>query len=527
MKVVTAAQMQALDRETIQGVGIPGVVLMENAGREAAKLILEHFPDASSKGVAVLAGRGNNGGDGFVIARYLRGQGKRTKVYLFAPREKVGGDARVNLEVWLRIGGELEEITSEEGFLRVKGEIAEAGLIVDALLGTGLSSEVRGLLREAIEFVNGLKKPVVAVDIPSGLDASTGKVLGTAIRASLTPTFGLAKLGQVISPGAELVGRLEVIDIGIPPSLVERAGIKTHLLGPEELSPRILASRPPESHKGTYGHLLVVAGSPGKTGAAAMVAEGALRMGAGLVTVAIPKSLNPILEVKLTEAMTEPVPEEEGFLCSDSLPSLLSLLEGKSAIALGPGIGTGEGVKEVILEFLRKANLPLVIDADGLNVLSSRPQTLKEIKVPFVLTPHPGEMARLVGLGTAEVQERRIEVAREVAGEYRCVVVLKGNRTVVASPEGEIFINPTGNPGMASGGMGDVLTGMMGGLLAQRHPPLEAAKAAVYLHGLSGDLGARELGELPLLATDLLEYLPLALKEVTSGVGTHLPLEEP
>jgi len=516
MKVVTAREMQALDRRTIEDVGIPGVVLMENAGRKTAELILEHF-GPSPKEVVVLAGRGNNGGDGFVVARYLKNWGWPVKVLLFAQRERVSGDARVNLEVWVKIGGELMEIKAEADLDAAKGEMARAGLIVDALLGTGLNSEVRGLLRRAIEEVNALSKPVVAVDVPSGIDASTGRVLGVAVRADLTATFGLAKVGQVVHPGVDYVGRLEVIDISIPPEAVEEAGIRTYLLEPEELDLRPLSRRPRDTHKGTYGHLLLVVGSPGKTGAAAMASEAALRMGVGLATLACPASLNPIMEVKLTEAMTEPVPEDEGTFSPRSLPRLMGLLEGKDALALGPGVGTREGTKEVVLELLRAAAVPVVVDADGINCLVGSLDVLKERRAPLVLTPHPGEMARLLGVTPREVQGDRIGVARRFAEGYGCVLVLKGARTVIASPEGLTFINPTGNPGMASGGTGDVLTGMIGALLAQGMEPLEAAKLAVYLHGLSGDLAAEEVGEVALVATDLLRCLPKAIKELQGG----------
>ena len=522
MKLATAEEMRELDRQTIQEVGIPGVVLMENAGRGAAELIRRRYGPKPRR-VAVLAGRGNNGGDGFVIARYLRGWGWPVEVFLFAERGRVGGDARVNLEIWLKLGGHLRDVPSEEAFEAAKDDIARAELVVDALLGTGLNSEVRGLLRGVIEFVNELGRPVVAVDIPSGLDASTGHILGVAVKADLTPTFGLAKVGQVLHPGVELVGELEVVDIGIPPEVVRGAGLRTALLGPEELDCRPLGPRPRDSHKGTYGHLLVVAGSPGKTGAAAMASEAALRAGAGLVTLAIPLSLNPILEVKLTEVMTEPVPEEEGTFSSKSIPRLSALLDGKTALALGPGIGTREGTKEAVLELLRKVQIPVVIDADGLNCLVGKLHVLKECEAPVVITPHPGEMGRLLGISARQVQEDRLQVARRFATEYRCVVVLKGARTVVASSDGRAFINPTGNPGMASGGTGDVLTGVIGGFLAQGVEPLEAAKLAVYLHGLAGDLVARELGEVSLVATDLLEALPWAMEEVRGAVDLSEP----
>ena len=515
MKLVTAGQMQDLDRRTIQECGISGIVLMENAGRGAAELLARHFPVARAGWVAVLAGSGNNGGDGFVIARHLKNWGIQAKVYLFSSIDDVKGDAGTNLQIWLTMGGELVEVIYKGDFARIKKEFSGASLMVDAIFGTGLNSEVKGLLKETISFVNSLPQPVMAVDIPSGLDATGGQVLGDAIRADLTATFGLAKIGQVIEPGAGYVGQLEVIDIGIPRHLIEEADIKTHLIDQDELDVGLLAPRPAQAHKGDYGHLFVLAGSPGKTGAAAMVCQGALRTGAGLVTLGIPASLNPILEAKLTEAMTAPLPDAgTGYLSADAWGRVQQLLEGKTALALGPGISTESQVQEMILKLLPEVTLPLVIDADGITALASRPEILKQCRGSVVLTPHPGEMARLAGITTQQVQADRIGVAKACATSHNCIVALKGNRTVIATPEQEVYINPTGNPGMASGGTGDVLTGMIGGLMAQGLPPLAAAQWGVYLHGLAGDMAAQELGEISLIAGDIIDYLPDALGEV-------------
>jgi NAD(P)H-hydrate epimerase len=391
-----------------------------------------------------------------------------------------------------------------------------------------LKAEVKGVVKDVIAFINTLPQPVMAVDMPSGLDATEGKALGAAMRANLTATFGLAKIGQVVEPGREYVGRLEVVDIGIPRSFVEEADIKTHLIDYEDLNLRFLNPRPPQAHKGDYGHLFALAGSPGKTGAAAMICHGALRTGAGLVTLGIPASLNPILEAKLTEAMTEPLPDEgTGYLSSEASERILQLLEGKTAFALGPGISTRPQVEKLLLELIPEIPIPLVIDADGITALASRPEILKECKSSVVLTPHPGEMARLAGITTHAVQADRIGVAKGFAQTYGCIVCLKGHRTVIATPDGEIYINQTGNPGMASGGTGDVLTGMIGGLMAQGLSPLEAAVWGVYLHGLAGDMAERELGEISLIAGDIIDYLPHALKEVKARVnrqdiGGHL-----
>jgi hydroxyethylthiazole kinase-like uncharacterized protein yjeF len=521
--------MQDLDRRTIQECGVPGIVLMENAGRGAAELLVRSFPEACTGLVAILAGQGNNGGDGFVIARHLMNWGIQTKVYLLACRDNCRGDALTNLQIWLNMGGEMAEILYKGNFAKAKKEIAKASLIVDAIFGTGLNSEVKGLFKDIISFINSLPQRVMAVDIPSGLDATEGKVLGAAVRANLTTTFGLAKIGQVVEPGIGHVGRLEVVDIGIPSTFIEECDIKAHLTDPEELNLSLLDPRPTQAHKGDYGHLFVLAGSPGKTGATAMICHGALRTGAGLVTLGIPASLNPILETKLTEAMTEPLPDVgTGYLSADASGRILQLLEGKTALALGPGISTRPQVQELLLELIPEIPVPLVIDADGITALASRPEILKGCKGFVVLTPHPGEMARLANIPTEKVQDDRIGVARDFATAYNCIVCLKGARTVIATPDGEIYINQTGNPGMASGGTGDVLTGMIGGLMAQGLSPLEATTWGVYLHGLAGDIAERDIGEIPLIAGDIIDYLPDALKEVKArvdkqAIGDHLP----
>jgi hydroxyethylthiazole kinase-like uncharacterized protein yjeF len=515
VKLVTANQMQYLDQVTIEECGIPGIVLMENAGRGAAELLVRYFPEVRREGVAILAGRGNNGGDGFVIARHLKNWGIRAKVYLLSSRDNVHDDARTNLQIWLNMGGEMVELPTRGDFNRAKGYLMDVCLIVDAILGTGLNSEVKGYLKDVISFINTLPQPVLAVDIPSGIDATGGKILGVAIRATLTATFGLAKIGQVIYPGVSYVGKLEVVDIGIPRSIIDNIAIKTHLMDYNELDASLLSSRPIQTHKGDYGHLLVISGSPGKTGAATMVCQGALRIGTGLVTLGIPATLNPILEVKLTEAMTEPLPDlATGYLSTESLVRIKDLLEEKTALALGPGISTQPHIQELILELLPQIKVPMVIDADAITALALRREVLKECKSPIVLTPHPGEMARLMGTTTKVIQDDRMGVAKDFADSYGCIVVLKGNRTVIASPQGEIYINPSGNPGMASGGTGDVLTGMIGGLLAQGISPLEASKWGVYLHGLAGDIAREKVGEIPLIASDIINHIPSALKEI-------------
>lgn len=513
MRIVTARQMQELDRTTIHDIGIPGIELMENAGRGTFEQIKRWYPDLITKKIVILCGRGNNGGDGFVIARRLFREGAAVRVLLFAGIDKVTGDAKTNLHNYQQLGGVIREVIDEAEWDIVKGDIPHADLIVDALLGTGLSSEVTGLYKSAIDSINCLTAtPVIAVDIPSGIDATTGRILGAAVRAHLTCTFGLPKRGLLIYPGAAYTGRLEVIDIGIPESLVRQLVCTEFLLGKSSLK-GILPCRAADAHKGTFGHVFVIAGSPGKTGAPAMAAQAAMRTGAGLVTVGVPRTLNPILEIKVTEAMTEPLPDfGEGFLGITAWPRVKDVLKGKSVIALGPGLSDRDETAQFVYRVLEEALIPLVIDADGLNAVAKKKAVLKNIKQPAILTPHPGEMARLTGRSTQDIQQDRMESARAFSMQYGVIVVLKGARTVIAEPGGAVYINPTGNAGMASGGMGDVLTGMIAGLVAQGVAPLQASQLAVFTHGAIGDALAAERSPVGILATDLIDRIPGALK---------------
>jgi len=395
--------------------------------------------------------------------------------------------------------------------------------VVDALLGTGLNSPVQGLLAQVITKVNQARPPVLAVDIPSGLSADTGEPLGAAVEARVTVTFGTPKIGQIVPPGRDLAGRLWLVDIGIPPQFT--ANLDTEMTEAAEMR-RLLPDRPFGSHKGTFGHLVVVAGSVGKTGAATMSSEAGLKTGAGLVTAAVPASLIDILAVKLTEAMTLPLPEAEGAraLGLKALTPLQEFLEGKSAVALGPGLGTHPETQEAVRELVRHCPLPMVVDADGINALAGRLVVLGEAAGPRILTPHPGEMAHLLGKTSKEVQSRRLDTAREVASAHKVWVVLKGAQTLVADPDGRVSLNPTGNPVLASGGTGDVLTGLIGGFLAQGLAPWDAARLGVYLHGLAADFLSAVIGPRGHLAGDLLNAFPEFLSEFIQG--EFPPIEE-
>lgn len=525
MYLVAAQQMKDMDRLTIESFGIPGIVLMESAGRGTVDALFRHFPDVRHTKVGIAAGRGNNGGDGFVIARYLASRHIDLSVYLLSKTERLKGDAATNLKLLHRMGVSVHEIPDMDAFQSHQGQMRQCGLWVDALLGTGLKSDVRGIFKEMIDFLNTLQKPIIAVDIPSGLDSDTGKPRGCCTKATVTVTYGLPKIGQVVLPGTEYVGTLEVVDIGISPAIVDQVAPKHHLLTREMIrscfKPRAL-----QSHKGTTGHLLVLGGSPGKTGAAVMASRAAMRVGAGLVTLGIPKSLNTAVESQLTEVMTTPLPENSGqTLGLSAYERIMSLLESKKGLAIGPGLGTAKSTQNLVRRVIQTTRVPIVIDADGLNSLVGGLESLKDLKVPVVMTPHPGEMARLVGKTSLQVQQERIREARNLATTSKVHLVLKGARTIVAHPDGAVFINPTGNPGMASGGMGDVLTGVIAGLIVQGLSVGEAANAGVYLHGCAADFLARKMSPVGFLASDVIDILPGQIKglEKSPRGGTSHP----
>ena len=511
MLVVTAEQMREMDRLTIQKYAVSSLVLMERAGEAITEAILKRFGKVARKGVLIVAGKGNNGGDGFVVARLLKQKHIPCEVILLAKPDELSSDAARNHQAYLKIRGKVVHVTAGK-LDRLADCMSGKGVLVDAILGTGVKNEVRGLYADAITFMNAAGIPIVAVDIPSGLHTDKGMPLDVSIQAEMTVALGYPKLGEVIYPGLNYVGDLVVADIGIDPQAVAEVGPKTELLEREEIG-WLVPIREPETHKGTYGHLVVVAGSRGKTGAAVLACRAAMRSGAGLVTVAAPRSLNDIFATSLVEVMTEPLRDnatEEMELPSDD--EWRRLLERKDALLFGPGIGVNDATRNTLRWLLKNLDLPWVIDADGLNNLALDIDRLRRAKTPPVVTPHPGEMARLIGTDSATVNQDRIGVARAFATENCCYVVLKGARTVIATADGKVFINPTGNPGMASGGMGDVLAGMLAALLGQGFSPEDAMKLGVYLHGFVGDRVATEKGEIGLIASDVIERLPAGMR---------------
>ena len=517
MKVVTAHTMQELDRRAILEYGIPGRELMESAGRGCAEHILAAYGGRRGNHAVILAGKGNNGGDGYVIARHLLEKGWRVLVIVLARREEITGDALTNLVL---LPDESVSFCPTEGELTEKhsDDLQQAAVVVDALLGTGLKNDLQGIYLEAVVRINAAPGKVVAVDIPSGVHGTTGRILGQAVKADLTVSFGFAKLGHLLYPGAEQTGRLVVIDIGIPPQLMA-AATDYDYLNEKAVAP-LLHPRDRQAHKGNFGHCLIIAGSTGKSGAAALAANSAVCSGAGLVTLATPETIHPVLEIKTTEAMTVPLPDAgSGYLTSYGLPLIEKLLVGKTALALGPGIDRRPDTVSLVQRLVETVTLPMVIDADGLNALADDITILQHKKsANIILTPHPGEMARLLGTALPDMAVIRISVAQDFARSYGVYVVLKGARTIIASPDGQAAINGSGNPGMASGGMGDVLTGVITALVCQGYSPWQACQLGVFVHGLAGDIVATEKGEIGIRASDLIAVLPLAFNRLL-----HLP----
>jgi hydroxyethylthiazole kinase-like uncharacterized protein yjeF len=506
MIFMTREQIQKYDEVSIVDYGIDGAVLMENAGAGAARIILTDLEGVKGS-VAIVAGPGNNGGDGFVVARHLLNAGRRVRVFFVGQRDRLQGDAKKNFEIIVKMGVSVTDMPRDGDAEALSETLRGRALVVDALFGTGLDREITGLYRRAIELINASGVPVTALDMPSGVDANTGRPHGVCIRAKKTITFACLKRGIAVYPGAEMAGEVRVVDIGAPRDIVGKVGYDGEIME-EDTIRRWVGPRAGDTHKGTFGHVLVLAGSPGKTGAALMASLGALRCGAGLVTIAAQQAVAREIETaKPLEVMVE-------TFDPSSPESAARLLEGRDAVAFGPGCGVGAAMEKVLEAVLAGCRVPLVIDADGLTMLSGhRLARLDAATCPVILTPHPGEMARLAGSTKEEVQTFRIPVSRELAGRTKAHLVLKGARTVIADPEGRIFVNPTGNPGMASGGMGDVLTGMIASFCGQGLTPLEAACLSVFVHGRAGDLAKEARGERGLIASDVVDFIPAVLKD--------------
>ncbi len=525
MKILTAAQMREVDRLTVARAQISNLTLMENAGTSVAAFLVGKFPDVARRKIVVLCGKGNNGGDGFVVARKLRDLEAQPSVILFEAFESVQGDAKTNMARWQDSRGSLRSVRNTEYWESCKKILEGADIVIDALLGTGLRGAVEGLLAQVIADVNEAKPGiVVAVDIPSGLSADSKEVPGPAISADYTLTFTAPKMGMISPPASELVGKLIVRAIGSPPSLVEEVGNEgLRWLEPGEFKSLPLKRRL-NSHKGNYGHALIVAGSRGKTGAAVLAGWAALRAGAGLVTVATAETELWSVSSSVHELMSAPLKATDAgsiSLRAFEGEHFARLLDGKNVLAMGPGLSTNEDTRNFVHRAVSTCLLPLILDADALNAFAGCERELsRRQSESCTITPHPGEMARLLNCSTEEVQAWRIEIARRAASDWNAYVVLKGAGTIVASPNGRIWINSTGNPGMATAGTGDVLTGMLAGLAAQFGPAHweTALGFGVYLHGLAGDLAAAEKGESSLIASDLIHAIPQAYAHVMAEI---------
>jgi len=511
--LLTASQMRAVDRAVIEKLGLPGLVLMENAGRGVADAIARERPQLEGLDVRVVCGAGQNGGDGFVIARHLLSRGATVRLFLAMPYEKVTGDADVFAKVVRSLDpGCLQDLSSESEIKVWREHLAGAAVVVDALFGTGLRSQIAGVPAAAIAAMNATDALRVSVDIPSGLDADTGKVHGSAVHAHITATVACRKLGLVLDADAQ-VGRVEVVDLGVAVASVQAAALA---LGPlcywlerEDIS-RVLPTRRATSHKGTAGHVLVVAGSAGKTGSALLAARAALRTGAGLVTIASTGQAQAALDAKVVSEMTTRYTSGEGAE-DTSFATLFAQAARMKAAVVGPGIPTGAGMADLVRRLVAELPIPLVVDADALNLLGTAVAvTAATAMAPRILTPHPGEMARLCGTTIADVAKDRLRLARQLASDSGAVVVLKGARTVVAVPDGTAYVNPTANASLGTAGSGDVLSGIIGALLAQGLDSGNAACAGVFLHGAAAEEATRMLGSGNLIATDLLDAIARA-----------------
>ena len=512
MRILDAESMHQVDRAAIEDFGIPGLVLMENAAIGLADAIAETYPEVVS--AAIFCGPGNNGGDGLALARHLTIRGYHVEVSLLGSGQNLSGDAQVQLNICQGQGVPISEYGPEDDLHHAVDSARGLDLVVDALFGIGLTRPLSGHFAELVEALNNIPVPRLAVDLPSGLNGSRAEIPGTHIEADLTVTFGAPKVAHILSPAADAVGEVVVADLGAPTELIDRAAGDLHLLVGEELRSQLIP-RPAASHKGDFGHVVILAGSTGKAGAAILAARSAVRSGAGLVTVAAPEPIVQTVDLGSVESMTLSLPtSESGGLAAEAAAMVLDFVQGKQVLAVGPGLGIESSTIEVIQAVVLGSEIPVVLDADGLNAFADAFERLAERSAETVLTPHPGELGRLLSKSSVEVQADRVAAAKSAAVRAGSVVVLKGHQSLVSAPSGEVYINQTGNPGMATGGTGDVLTGLIASLVGQGHSALTAAQLGVFLHGVAGDVAAADQGEAGLGASDLLDNLPEAFRRL-------------
>ena len=528
-KILTASQMGTVDRLTTRDCGLPSLLLMENAGLNLYQVLKSKFGDRlAGRSTAILCGKGNNGGDGLVLARQLARRESSPAVVLFCTPEQMRGDAAVQLEAYRKSGGEVMSVTSREEWAEVAPLLGNCRILVDALLGTGLGRPVTGLLAQVVRDVNGSGAFVLAVDIPTGTPSDGIRSIGPSVRAHATVTFTAPKIAHILHRDPETFGRIYVTPIGTPSQLLDTPEHFLNLMMPARIR-AVLPARKSFSHKGTFGHVAVIAGSRGKTGAGALASRAALRSGSGLVTGLAPDAVQPLMASFLPEVMTEGVPSTSaGTLASCGTARILELLESKDAAGLGPGLTTEKETVDVVRRLTREAEVPLVLDADALNAYAGQAHELVNLNgQPLVLTPHPGEFARLTARSIPQITEDAISIARNFARDRNLWLVLKGFRTLVASPGGQVYACPLGNPGMATAGSGDVLTGVITSFLGQYRaqarvsPPevTDAVVSAVYLHSLAGDLAAQRRGMESLAAGDIIDHLGSAFLQLRRQEG--------
>ena len=521
MRLTTASEMQEMDRQTIESCGIPGKVLMENAGCGAAAVLLQHFSDLKSRRIGIAAGRGNNGGDGFRVAELLVRNGFDTEVCLIGKKTDVSGDAATCMNDAEAGGMKVAEITDESDIDKLSEKLMFAGIIVDAMFGTGLKGEVTGLPAMIIDRVNSSEAEVIAVDIPSGVNASTGEESEHTVQADYTITFGCLKVGHVVMPGRLSCGDVNVVNIGFSPEVIDSVTPFANTLSTVEAAQHI-PCRAYNAHKGSTGRVFVIAGSVGMTGAAALVSRAAMLAGAGVVTVGCPRSLNDVLEIKLTEVMTFPLPEVRKKRCLSmrALGLLRKQVQKADVVAIGPGLGTYYETKELVRRFISEYNGRIVLDADGINAFEGDMESLRSAPCEIVITPHAGELAKLTGISIGDIIADPFKASQKASEATGKIVLLKGSPTVISDPSGTIWINSTGNEGMATAGMGDVLTGTISGLAAQELDLYYAAILGAYVHGLAGEIVSEKKGIHSVMAVDVLESLPDALLEILNENNT-------
>ncbi len=511
MKIVSVDEMRGIDRRATEIFGISSLILMENAGIRVADAAM-NLIQAAHPMVAIVAGKGNNGGDGLVAARHLMNAGIQVEVFVSGDQIDMTRDCAANYQILENMKAPIYHLQDQGSLDRFSWAAANADLIIDALFGISYRPPLRDLDAQVVSIINEHRRPVLAIDIPSGVEADSGRISGGAIQADWTVTLALPKMGLFIEPGRSRAGKVTVADISIPGSLLSDKAIKNNLLT-ESMMNQHFRPRPAESHKGNYGHVVVIGGSMGMTGAVMLTSAAALSAGAGLVTAAIPESLEPVVAAGLMEVMTMPLPEtRDKAVGIEALPVIENLLGIASVCAIGPGLSRYPEAAAIIRFVLERSGIPIVIDADGLNALGQDIGVLGKRQVPIVLTPHPGEMARMLGTSIEHVQSNRLEAAKRAAGEWGVTIVLKGSRTIIAEPGGETYINTTGNPGMATAGSGDVLTGIISSLIGQGLRPHIAAAAGAYLHGKAGDAVRECRGERGMVAGDLVRALPEVIK---------------